>query len=223
MPSREDRSAGKDFTHWLAEGEKVSGNIVRCADGKYRWTYEASLCKDPSIFLMVWKIFFCVTLGVFAFIIILDIIDWGWKTGNIIGILHSFLLFVIGMTALVGTGYLLYALIMGGRYRMMFEMDGKGVNHRQVPEQAKKTVIISGLTVLAGLLSRRVTTVGVGLNAARTEMYSEFSRVRTVKACPSSHMIKVNGRFMRSRVYAAPEDFDFVLDHIRSHCPNVEK
>ena len=90
----------------------------------------------------------------------------------------------------------------------------------QLPEQAEKAKIISALTVLAGLFSRRVATVGVGLASARTEMYSEFSRVREVKACPSSHMIKINGRFMHNRVHAAPEDFDFVLDYIRSHCPN---
>ena len=217
------RSWGEDFRQMMEQGKKVSGNIVLCADGKYRWTYELSLYKDPSIFLLVWKIFFFATLGVFAFIIILDVIDWGWKTENILGILEIFLWFVLGMTALVGTGYLLYALIMGGRYRMLFEMDGKGVKHIQMPEQAKKAGVISGLTVLAGLLSRRAGTVGAGLNAARTEMYSEFSRVRTVEACPSSHVIKVNGRFMRNRVYAAPEDLDFVLDYIRSHCPSAEK
>ncbi len=74
--------------------------------------------------------------------------------------------------------------------------------------------------MLAGLFSRRVTTVGVGLTSARTEMYSEFSLVHEVKAYPLSHMIKVNGRFMHNRVYATPEDFDFVLDYITSRCPD---
>ncbi|MBO4318659.1 MAG: hypothetical protein J5855_10375 [Mailhella sp.] len=78
---------------------------------------------------------------------------------------------------------------------------------------------ISVLTVLACLLSCRVTTVGVGLNSARTEMYSDFSLVRKVKAYPSPHLIKVSGQFMHNRVYALPEDFDFVLDYITSHCP----
>ncbi len=32
--------------------------------------------------------------------------------------------------------------------------------------------------------------------------------------------MKVNGRFMHNRVYATPEDFDFVLDFITSRCPN---
>ena len=214
------KSGQKDFRQLMARGEKISENIVFCADGKYRWTYAMSLYKDPSIFLLVWKIFFFVTLGIFAFIIILDVINWGWKTENIADILKTFTFFIIGMTVLVGLGYLLYALIMGGKYQALFEMDEHGINHAQLPEQAKKARIISWLTVLAGLLSRRVTTVSVGLNSARTEMYSDFSRVRKVKAFPSAHLIKVNGLLSHNRVYAAAEDFDFVLNYIMSHCPD---
>ena len=214
------RSRKKDFRQMMEQGEKVSENIVLCADGKYRWTYELSLWKDASIFILVWKIIFFVILGIFALMIIMNIVEWGWKTENIRGILQFFLYFVIGMTVLLVLGYSLYALIMGGKYKALFEMDEQGINHAQLPEQAKKAKIISELTVVAGLLSRRPTTVGVGLISARTEMYSEFSRVREVKAYPSSHLIKVNGRFMHNRVYAAPEDFDFVLDYIMSRCPN---
>ncbi|MBO4316703.1 MAG: hypothetical protein J5855_00270 [Mailhella sp.] len=214
------RSRKKDFRQMMEQGRKVSGNIVLCADGKYRWTYELSLWKDASLFLLVWKIIFFVLLGIFALMLIMDIIEWGWKTENVLGILRFFLYFIIGMTALLVLGYSLYALIMGGKYKALFEMDEQGINHVQLPEQAQKAKIISALTVLAGLFSRRVSTVGVGLTSARTEMYSEFSRVREVKAYPSSHLIKVNGRFMHNRVYAAPEDLDFVLDYITSRCPD---
>ncbi len=214
------RSRKKDFSQMMEQGKKVSESIMLCADGKYRWTYELSLWKDASIFLLVWKIIFFVILGIFALVFIMDIIEWGWKAENILDSLQFFLYFVIGMTVLLILGYSLYALIMGGKYKALFEMDEQGINHVQLPEQAEKAEIISALTVLAGLLSRRATTVGVGLTSARTEMYSEFSRVREVKAYPSSHLIKVNGRFMHNRVYATPEDFDFVLNFIKSRCPN---
>lgn len=204
------------------QGKIISESILLCSDGKYRWTYEVSLYKNPAIFLLVWKIFFFVTLGIFTFIIALDVIDWGWNMENMLGILKIFVYFTIGMTVLTGVSYLLYALIMGGKYRVLFEMDEKGINHVQLPEQAKKARAISALTVLGGLLSRRVTTVGVGLNAARTEMYSDFSRVRAVKAFPSAHLIKVNGRFLHNQVYSGPEDFNFVLNYIRAHCPNAK-
>ena len=214
------KSSQKNFRHMMEQGKKVSENILLCADGKYRWIYELSLWKDASIFMLVWKILFFVVLGIFALILIMDIIEWGWKTENILGILQFFLYFVIGMTTLVFLGYSIYALIMGGKYKVLFEMDEQGINHVQLPEQTEKTQIISALTVVAGLLSRRPTTVGIGLTSARTEMYSEFSLVREVKSYPSSHLIKLNGRLMHNRVYAMPKDFDFVLNYIMSKCPN---
>ena len=52
-----------------------SRNIVFCPDGKYRWVYEMSLLKNPTVFFLVWKIFFFVFLGIFTFIIILDAVN----------------------------------------------------------------------------------------------------------------------------------------------------
>ena len=79
---------------------------------------------------------------------------------------------------------------------------------------------VSDLTVLAGPAAGNLTTVGVGMNAARTEMYSDFSRVRRVKAYPRRGLIKVNGLLQRNQVYAAPEDFAFVREFIEAHAVN---
>ncbi len=65
------RSRQKDFRQMMEQGKKVSENIVLCADGKYRWTYELSLWKDASIFLLVWKILFFVILGIISLILIM--------------------------------------------------------------------------------------------------------------------------------------------------------
>ncbi|HBZ58208.1 MAG TPA: hypothetical protein DEO49_03540, partial [Sutterella sp.] len=131
-------------------GKKISENIVLCEDGKYRWLYSMSLYRNPTIFLLVWKIFFFVTLGILAFVVILDVIDWGWNMENIAEILQGYALFLLGMTLLVGAGYLIYAFMMGGRYLVLFEMDEKGVNHMQFPAQARKAGLVSGATVVAG-------------------------------------------------------------------------
>ncbi len=204
----------------MAEGEKVSQNIVLCADGKYRWTYEMSLYRNPAIFLLVWKIFFFIFSAIFACILIADVINWGTK--NIIGFLKFFFYFLIGMTVVIGLGYLIYAVIMGGKYSMLFEMDEDGINHKQMPNQAKKAKAVSSLTVLAGLFSGKVTTVGVGLNAARSEMYSDFSKVQKVIADPDTNLIKVNELLSHNQIYTETEDFDFVLKYITSHCPNLK-
>ena len=203
--------------------EQISENITLCADGVYRWIYHMNLFKNPTIFVLVWKIFMIVILGICAVMTVVDIIQWPnefpdnmWQNLKVFGYI------AIGATVLVILGYLLYAAIMGGKYSVMFEMDENGVNHKQVPMQAKKAKKIAAATVIAGLASGRLTTVGVGLNSARTEMYSPFDRTRKVKAYPRSHVIKVNGRLQHNQVYAATEDFDFVLNYILSHCENLK-
>ena len=214
------KPANKDISQLMAEGKKVSQNIVLCADGKYRWTYEMSLYRNPTIFLLVWKIFFFIFFAVFACVMIADVINWGTK--NIIGFLKFFFYFLIGMTVVIGLGYLIYAAIMGGKYSMLFEMDEVGINHKQMPNQARKATAVSTLTVLAGLFSRKATTVGVGINSARSEMYTDFPKVRKVLAYPHTNLIKVNGLLSHNQVYTETEDFDFVLQYITEHCPNLK-
>lgn len=191
------------------------------SDGKYRWTYEMSLFKNPTIFLLIWKIFFFIFLGVFAVVNISDFIKWGpEKALENLPVLGYLLL---GMTAVVGLGYLIYAAIMGGKYIVEFEMDEKGIKHKQTPSQAKKAQKLGRITMIAGAASGSIGTIGAGMNAQRTEMYSEFAKVRKVKACPHRHLIKVNEFLEHNQIYAAKEDFEFVKDYIISHCSNIKR
>ena len=212
---------GRQPAGWLMDRvEYVSTNIIFCADGKYRWVYELRLFRNPTVFLMIWKIFFFLFLGIFAVTMLGDVIRWG--VGALAENLRFLLYFFLGMTAVVGLGYAVYAAIMGGTYTVLFEMDEHGVNHRQVAPQAKKAKELGALAALAGAARGNFTTVGVGLNAQRTEMYSDFSGTRRVKACPRRHLIKVNGLLSHNQVYAEPEDFAFVKDYILAHCPNLK-
>lgn len=206
-----------------AQSEKVSENITRGADGKYRWVYEMNLFKNAGTFLLVWKIFFFIILGMFAFLVLIQSGGRGfwwdgfWDTAKVFGYI------LVGMTALSALGYLLYAAIMGGKYIVEFEMDEKGILHKQTAAQAKKAKKLGRATMLAGAASGRVGTVGVGMNAQRTEMYSDFAKVRKVKAYPRRGLIKANERLEHNQVYAAKEDFAFVENYIVSHCVNMKK
>ena len=189
-------------------------------DGKYRWTYSKSLFKDPTIFLLIWKIFFFILLGIVAFILLLGLIDGSLPSLRDLAVFGYILL---GMTLLVGVGYLLYALIMGGYYTVEFEMDEKGINHRQIAAQAEKAKKLGKATALAGAASGRIGAIGAGIGAQRTEMYTDFSKVRKVKTYPRRDLIKVNERFGHNQVYASKDDFVFVSDYIISHCKNVKR
>ena len=202
----------------LPDGEK-RGIMLPDDDGKYRWTYEMSLFKNPTIFILVWKIFFFIILGIFAFMVIVDIADWGGFDGErFLGSLKAMGWFLLGMTVLVGVSYLIYAAVMGGKYVVEFEMDERGISHRQIPAQAEKAENIGKAAMAVGLATGKMSTVGAGMSAQRSEMYSEFARVRKVKAYPRRNLIKVNAGLFHNQVYVGREHFDFVESFIRSHC-----
>ena len=192
-------------------------------DGVYRWRYDVNLFKSPGIFFLIWKILFFIILAIFAISTISDAIRFDdFYPERLMYNLRFFAYFIIGMTVISVLSYVIYALIMGGKYCVIFEMDEKGINHKQIPEQAKKAKKIAKATVVAGAASGRLSTVGVGINASRTEMYSEFSKVRRVKPYKSQKLIKVNGKLQHNQVYCKKEDFNFVANYIISHCENLK-
>ena len=201
----------------------VTPNIGLGPDGKYRWIYEMSLFKNPSIFLLVWKIFFFICLGIFAMIVIIDAAE-GYMDGeralNTLGIFGI----VMGvMTALVWISFLIYAAIMGGKYVAMFEMDENGVNHKQLPKQAKKAMGIAAAAILIGMLSHSNSAVIGGIAATNTEMYTSFSKTKKVRFYPKRDTIKISHLLMHNQVYAKPEDFDFVQNYILQRVPDSAK
>ena len=203
--------------------EQVTTNILRCSDGKYRWIYDLNLLKNPTIFLLVWKIFACILAGIFLVTTVVDAISWpGEFLNSLLNGLRVFGWLFLGMAVLVAISCLIYAAMMGGKYSVLFEMDETGVNHKQVSWQANRAKQVSALTIMAGFAAGNVTTVGVGMNAGRSEMYSDWASVRRVKCYPRRGLIKVNGILRRNQVYAAPEDFDFVREYILSHCTNLK-
>ena len=67
-----------------------------------------------------------------------------------------------------------------------------------------------------------MTTAGVGMTAARTEMYTEFARVKRIKSYPRRGLIKLREGLSHNQVYTAKEDFAFVEGYIRSRCPDAK-
>ena len=191
-------------------------------DGKYRWVYEMSLFRNPTVLFLLLKIFSCIILGIFAVVTVADSGGGDFWWDGFLSNLRIFGIVFAGMVALVGVSYLIYAAIMGGKYIVEFEMDENGVNHRQVEKQAKKARKIGAAAAIIGAASGRPGAVGAGIAATRTEMYSEFAKVRRIKAYPRRGMLKVNAPLNHNQVYALPEDFEFVRGFIASRCPNAK-
>lgn len=202
------------------EDKKISENIVLSPDGKYRWQYDVDLFKNPNVLFLLLKILLIPLVAIFAFVTIIDLIKWGSK--NFLANFKIFGIVFLVLVALIFVSYLIYAVIMRGKYSVIFEMDERGINHRQIPAQAKKAQKIATFTTVAGVAGGSLSTVGAGAAASRTEMYSEFSKVRKAKVYRRRNLIKLTETFEHNQIYVADADFDFVSNYILSRCTNLK-
>jgi hypothetical protein len=98
-------------------------------------------------------------------------------------------------------------------------MDEKGILHAQTSAQAKKARKLAAVTAGVGAATGHISAVAAGINASRTEMYTEFASVKKVVPVPRRDLVKLNQTLYRNQVYVLPEDFEFVLSYIRAHVP----
>ena len=197
----------------------VSKNVMLCADGKYRWVYELNLLKDLSILGIVLKIFGGIILAGAVIFFIVEL----FGGHNYMSVLEMAGIMAGIFLVLSVLGYLLYAAIMGGKYCVVFTMDDKGILHEQQAKQAKKADIIADLLVIAGALSKNITTTGIGLSSARrTAMHTTFKGTKKVSGFAKRGLIKVDSPMDHNRVYCEDEDFNFVWNYIKSRCEGAE-
>ena len=215
---------GKKRKRRSYDNEELKKGVTLCDDGKYRWIYPFNMWKNPTILFLVYKIFFWVFAGIGTLILILNWKHIHWDNWNLLWEdTWPVLIFIAFFAFLIFIAYAMVASMYGGKYTILFTMDENGVNHEQIPEQAKKARKLGILTAGAGLATGRLSTIGLGINVAnRTSMYSDFKCVRSVKKGLWGNVIKVREILSNNQVYARDEDFDFVYNYIREHCPKVK-
>jgi len=199
-----------------------SKNITMCSDGKYRWVYELDLYKSSAVFHEVWRVIggICLVAAVIAFVA-------GWMDGGFMDGLKSAAATGGGALALMFVltviGYFVFALMVNGKYCVLFEMDEAGVNHKQQEKHVKKSQLVGAITAIAGIAAGRPGVAGTGiLAAARTSLYTSFDDVKELEILPKEHLIRLNETMSRNQVYAEDEDFNFVADFLRAHCRNAK-
>ena len=89
---------------------------------------------------------------------------------------------------------------MGGKYIVLFEMDDNGINHAQVPSQARKARGISSSAFTIGLLTGNHSAFIGGMAAANTSMYTGFSQTRKVRFYPNRDLIKIRQLLFRNQI-----------------------
>lgn len=209
------------------ESPPHGSSIIVDEHGTYRWVFEFNLLTNPTILFTVLKVILLVLaiVGAFDFALLIpDLVGGTLYDWQIEGTLRLGGVMLAIMTVLTFIGYALYAVIMGGKYCAVFEMNEQGIEHRQMPKQYEKAQLVGALNVLAGLAGGKPGQVGMGILAAsRNSSSSNFAAVHSIKGSRRLQVIKVNEPLMKNQVYVEPADYDFVFGYIVSHCPNATK
>ena len=206
----------------MSPNDYSGSRVAICEDGKYRWTYPLDMLKNPSILFVLLKIF-GILLSIPLLIALISAAannDWQkiWD-----GFIKIWLIVMVVFFVIILISYLIVVWMNGGKYVVNFTMDEKRLIHEQVPVQYDRARKVGILAVLMGIFAKRPAAAGAGaLAASRDTSVSVFDKVRRIKPRRGQNLIKVNQSMERNQVYVPDEDFDFVLDFIRKHCPNAK-
>ena len=206
--------------------EMVTENIRLCADGRYRWTYEFQMLKNPAILITVLKVMLLSYAIVIGLLTMLNLFDGSfryWNSSDYRSFYGGFLILLAVLLVLSVIAYLVVAAVFGWSYQVLLTMDEKGVEIRQMDKDFEKAQAIGWLTAAVGRSTGRIGMAGTGmLAAARKVSVSVFADVRKVKAVRRRHVIYVNQLLGHNQVYAEDADFDFVERFIKEHCVNAK-
>ena len=197
-----------------------TARLQLCPDGKYRWSYEVNLWRNPSILLDLLKVFGVIMVGI-------------WLLGNVLvplfkghfhwdDILHDstgYIWVVLFMLVLCLIGYVISGIASGGRYAAYFVMDEETVTHQQMSKEVKRTQVIAAINMMVDDDNGSAAL----LAAAQSPFITPFRRVRKIKTHRRRHLIKVDELLTKNRIYVEdPEDYEFVLDFISKRCPKAK-
>lgn len=193
-------------------------------DGKYRWVYEVSMLKNPSILFDVYKVLGICFGVVWLLILLLICVEDGFTFKNIWNITSGFFLLYLVFLVIGYIAYVIVAWSYGWKYVVLFTLDEKELVHQQMPRQMKKARVLGALTALVGAVAGKPGVMGSGvLAASRSTLTSELANVERLIPRRRLNLIKVNQLLFKNRVFVPDEDFDFVYDFLCQHCLKAKK
>ena len=202
--------------------KKADNRVKLYPDGKYRWIYEVNLLRNPTVLFDVYKALGMSIVILVAIVLLIALFSGDMSLSFLKGLGVGALGAVGFMLVLGALGYVVYALFTGKKYIVLFTLDEHELVHKQMPNTMKKARLIGELAMLAGALAGRPGVAGAGLLAAsRDSLTSTLSDVKQVGPRRWMNTIKVNETLFKNRAYVCDEDFDFVLQFLREHCPNA--
>ena len=206
----------------MQKEEKEMNRVTLYPDGKYRWVYEVSMMKNPSILIDIFKVL-GISLGiVWLFTVLLDIFDDDLSLEKLWNLTMVFLGLMLAFVVIGLIAYTILAWSYGWKYVVIFTMDKKELVHQQMPHQMKKAQVLGALAAIVGGATANPGMVGTGvLAASRTTSRSTLVNVKKLTPVRWMNLIKVSQLLQKNRVYVPDEDFDFVYDFLCQNSPNA--
>jgi hypothetical protein len=200
---------------------QVSPGVIMGGDGILRWVYEMNMWKNPTLVITIWKVLLLAALAPALLIFFLTLGD---------GIASALLAFVkiMGIVVAIVTGlmllaYPLVAILNGGKYCVMFEMDDTCVKHIQMQKQFKKSQVLALIVSLAGVMTGNIQATAAGMLAgSKRSSSSHFEKVKSITVNEKRNVIYVNEKLSHNQVYADSVDFAFVKNTIIRHCTKAK-
>ena len=127
-----------------------SGSIMLCNDGKYRWVYEFSMLRNPTLYFTVLKV---LTIG--ALCCTLPVILSSIGSEGLGALIEGAKVFGVVMVIFVPLSFLSYLILAGQygwKYIVLFEMDENGVIHQQQDKQFDKATLSDNISGKCGFI-----------------------------------------------------------------------
>ena len=198
-----------------------SGNIMLCSDGKYRWVYEFSMLRNPTLYFTVLKV---LTIG--ALCCTLFVIATSIGSEGLGAFIEGAKVFGIGMVIFVPLSFLSYLILAaqyGWKYIVLFEMDENGIIHQQQDKQFDKAKGIAWLNAFIGAARNDIGAVGRSISVmTNNSTSSEFGSVKKVTLLKRRNTIKLDQPLSHNQVYVENEDWDFIENYIVERCTNAK-
>ena len=202
------------------ENKNDSKNL-QAIDGQFRWVYELSMWKKPTIIITIVRILILTSLFP-ALIVFFSSLGEGSKNAAA-DFIYVYGICIAIIVPLLLVAYIIVGVINGGKYCIVFEMDKFGVKHIQMKKQFKKAKTTSMIGVIAGTIAGNITLTGSNLLAgSRQSLYSKFRKVKSVVVVRKQNVIYVNENLNHNQIYVEDENLDFVAQFIVERCKKAK-
>lgn len=197
-----------------------TGRVTRGEDGVYRWLYEYKMFSNPAMLFMLWRMFFwAIGIGWIILIPFALILFAGWD--SLFAVLLDFAVTVLVAAFTLGTiGYLVYAIHMGGRLFMLFEMNEEGITMTLAPKTFERQKGLMWLSIASGLTVSQAPNVFMDAALVNKKSQSStFELTTTVLVKKWYSCLHLRQLLGYNLIYMDKEDFDFVWEYIKARLP----